>query len=259
MPRHVEKLNLGDHTLDVEIKRCDYTQFDFGEVEDFVRELSGGREYQFDAIKSTLIYLWGGIYKDITELGAGVYSYYFWSFGNGTTHNFNSSGIFSYTVRQNSSWFLNLSESPSGTWIETYGTLVNVSGSNCPSQLTCNIYRNNTAGAVSNGVNVTLAAGYYNYTYNSTGNTNYSVYSLSNILRINSASSSVYTYLNHLRQNASVFTGNSIWLNATLITGSGNISLYKNGVKMKNSGMISYAWYVWDKNYVGKPTIEWIN
>ena len=40
---------------------------------------------------------------------------------------------------------------------------------------------------------------------------------------------------------------------------SKRVSLYKNGVKMKNSGMISYAWYVWDKNYVGKPTIEWIN
>ena len=66
-------MNLGDHTLDVEIKRCDYTQFDFSEVEDFVRELSGGREYQFDAIKSTLIYLWGGIYKDITELAKRNY------------------------------------------------------------------------------------------------------------------------------------------------------------------------------------------
>ena len=36
------------------------------------------------------------------------------------------------------------------------------------------------------------------------------------------------------------------------------VSLYKNGEKMKNCGMIAYAWYVWDKSYVGKPTIEWI-
>ena len=34
--------------------------------------------------------------------------------------------------------------------------------------------------------------------------------------------------------------------------------LCKNGEKMKNSGMIAYAWYVWDKDYKGKPTIEWI-
>ena len=39
---------------------------------------------------------------------------------------------------------------------------------------------------------------------------------------------------------------------------SKRVTLYKGGVKMKNSGMIAYAWYVWDKDYVGKPTIGWI-
>ena len=39
---------------------------------------------------------------------------------------------------------------------------------------------------------------------------------------------------------------------------SKRVSLYKGGIKMKNGGMISYAWYVWDKEYVGKPYIEWI-
>ena len=39
---------------------------------------------------------------------------------------------------------------------------------------------------------------------------------------------------------------------------SKRVTLYKSGIKMKNSGMIAYAWYVWDKDYVGKPTIEWI-
>ena len=39
---------------------------------------------------------------------------------------------------------------------------------------------------------------------------------------------------------------------------SKRVTLYKGGIKMKNSGMIAYAWYVWDKNYVGEPTIKWI-
>jgi hypothetical protein len=39
---------------------------------------------------------------------------------------------------------------------------------------------------------------------------------------------------------------------------SKRVTLYKGGVEMKNKGMISYAWFVWDKNYKGKPTIEWI-
>lgn len=39
---------------------------------------------------------------------------------------------------------------------------------------------------------------------------------------------------------------------------SKRVTLYKNGVKMKNSGIIAYAWYVWEKGYCGKPSIEWI-
>lgn len=44
----------------------------------------------------------------------------------------------------------------------------------------------------------------------------------------------------------------------TIYQFSKRVSLYKNGKKMKNSGMIAYAWYVWDKDYAGKPTVEWI-
>lgn len=36
------------------------------------------------------------------------------------------------------------------------------------------------------------------------------------------------------------------------------LKIYKDGIIGKNSGLIAYAWYVWDKKYNGKPTIEWI-
>lgn len=39
---------------------------------------------------------------------------------------------------------------------------------------------------------------------------------------------------------------------------SKRVSLYKEGKKMKNGGMIAYAWFVWEKGYVGKPTVDWI-
>ena len=39
---------------------------------------------------------------------------------------------------------------------------------------------------------------------------------------------------------------------------SKRVSLYKDGKKMKNGGMIAYAWYVWDRQYTGKPEINWI-
>ena len=34
--------------------------------------------------------------------------------------------------------------------------------------------------------------------------------------------------------------------------------IYANGIIGKNAGLIAYAWFVWDKGYTGKPTIEWI-
>jgi hypothetical protein len=26
----------------------------------------------------------------------------------------------------------------------------------------------------------------------------------------------------------------------------------------KNGGTITFAWFVWEKNYIGHPTIDWI-
>lgn len=36
------------------------------------------------------------------------------------------------------------------------------------------------------------------------------------------------------------------------------VAIYKNGIVGKNSGLIAYAWFVWDKKYCGNPQIEWI-
>lgn len=36
------------------------------------------------------------------------------------------------------------------------------------------------------------------------------------------------------------------------------LTMYRNGEKMKNSGMIPFAWYVWEHGYTGKPMLEWI-
>jgi len=36
------------------------------------------------------------------------------------------------------------------------------------------------------------------------------------------------------------------------------LKIYKNGKMGKNSGLIAYAWFIWDKTYKGKPTIDWI-
>lgn len=67
------KLFLSDHTLDINIRKCDLRLFDFSGVEDYVRTLTGDREYQFKAIKQLLIYLWGGAYQNLTDLARQNY------------------------------------------------------------------------------------------------------------------------------------------------------------------------------------------
>ena len=64
----VEKLNLSEHTLDINIRKCRYEKFRFSDIEDYARAVSGGREYEYQAIKHTMIYLWGGGYKNVAEL-----------------------------------------------------------------------------------------------------------------------------------------------------------------------------------------------
>ena len=64
----IKKMNLSDHTLDINIRRCNYNKFNFSEIEDYVHALTGSRDYQYDAIKQVMIYLWGGAYKSITDL-----------------------------------------------------------------------------------------------------------------------------------------------------------------------------------------------
>ncbi len=44
----------------------------------------------------------------------------------------------------------------------------------------------------------------------------------------------------------------------TVYVFSKRVSMTRGGEKMKNGGMIAFAWYCWRHGYEGKPTIEWI-
>jgi len=39
---------------------------------------------------------------------------------------------------------------------------------------------------------------------------------------------------------------------------SRRISLTRLGEPMVNKGMITFAWFIWDKQYDGEPTIDWV-
>ncbi len=62
------KLSLSEHTLDVNLKKCDKRQFDWSDVEDYVLALTGERDYQYRAIQDIMTYLWGGGYESAADL-----------------------------------------------------------------------------------------------------------------------------------------------------------------------------------------------
>lgn len=68
MAANTSRLALSEHTLDIEPRACDVVKFDFAEIEDYVRALTRGREYQFEAIRQIMIYLWGGRYRTVADL-----------------------------------------------------------------------------------------------------------------------------------------------------------------------------------------------
>jgi type III restriction enzyme len=70
----ISRMNLSDHTLDINIRKCNYSKFDFREIAEYVQELAGSREYQYEAIKQVMIYLWGRGYKSVSDLARENFS-----------------------------------------------------------------------------------------------------------------------------------------------------------------------------------------
>lgn len=73
MPPSTTRLCLSEHTLAVNVRTSNVNLFDFGDIEAYVRALSTGRQYQFDAIRDIMVYLWGGRYKTVVDLARENY------------------------------------------------------------------------------------------------------------------------------------------------------------------------------------------
>lgn len=66
--RTVDRINLSEHVLNINLKKGGRQKFNFSEIEEFVRAIVGNREYQYEAVRDIMIYLWAGGYEDVTEL-----------------------------------------------------------------------------------------------------------------------------------------------------------------------------------------------
>ncbi|MCX8159245.1 MAG: Ig-like domain-containing protein, partial [Candidatus Pacearchaeota archaeon] len=114
---------------------------------------------------------------EIRVLSAGIYNYSAINLGN---ENYSSSNKTLFLTVNKAIVNLAITILPSNS--VDVGTETNVSGSGCPEQLECRLYRNNEN--VTNPNIAVLTAGNYNYVYNTTGNANYTNASVSAVLSV---------------------------------------------------------------------------
>jgi hypothetical protein len=116
------------------------------------------------------------------------------------------------------------------SWNEFAGTQTTVSCAADNTEVSVNLYRNGTSVSIPNIQ--TLDAGDYEYICNSTSSQNYTTATqVSNNLTINKAQSQINLTLNGMASDISVQVGQSVDINATLITPTtGNLEIYEDSI-----------------------------
>jgi len=209
------------------------TAYSFGQLYEFnvtIINTNGTAGLEFNGVNYTLGNLSSNFFNStIKDLGAGTYSYYWWAYGNGSSNNYNTSETRSYTIKK---------ANPTGSllnsagWTITYATFYNITiseSNNGDADVTYDIYRDGVK--INEGQYYNLSAGTYNFILNTTGGQNWSANSSmdSQTLTINKASSSVYMFLNNVRNNLTIQNGTIIDINATRVSGEGEIIIYQDG------------------------------
>jgi len=218
----------------------------------------------------------GDVYNiTLTGLSAGVH-WYTWC-ANDTLNNLNCSQEGTYTIEQNSSYILSLT----GTSQITYGTAGDFQGAGCPSQLTCNLFRNQSLNTVwtnlgDNQDTAVLGSDNYTYVYNTTGNANYtSNTTIFENLEVLQGTGEINGTINGIQENFTEVNGSAtqnIFINATNITGYGTGRIYVNGtlhttgaMPIFNSTNLSIGFYNitfkydGNQNYTNDTDIWWVN
>jgi parallel beta-helix repeat protein len=119
----------------------------------------------------------GNVYsKTFSGLGAATYNYRWYA--NDTSNNWNATSTYTYIINKATS-SLNL---VANYWTVQYPTQTNVSGTGCPSQISCTLYRDGVSKSNPDIQNLTVAI--YLYVYNTSGNQNYTSYTTNHNLNV---------------------------------------------------------------------------
>ncbi|MFH0929164.1 MAG: PGF-pre-PGF domain-containing protein [Candidatus Aenigmatarchaeota archaeon] len=154
-------------------------------------------------------------------LGTGSWEYTVNTTGN---QNYSANSTTYYVIVNQAPVILQLSNNLS--WSGTYPEGSNTTGTGCPAQITCNLYRNSTA--VSNPGLALLGVGAYNYTYNTSGNANYSSNTTANILAMAQGTPDVQIFIGGDGANSTITysTSANISGNSTTTVTPPDFSLY---------------------------------
>ncbi len=168
---------------------------------------------------------------DNSVLGAGTYVYAYNTIGG---QNYTSAEVVNTLVVEKAdprfvgSPVLNITFLPSNNVV--LGTATTVAGIGCPSQLTCNLFRDGAS--VVNPDDATLGAGTYNYEFNTTGNENYTSASAFGTLTVNKIGPDLHLFIDSVEQDKNV-TYNAT-TNVSASSSTSNVELYRNGNLVSN-------------------------
>lgn len=204
-----------------------------------------GANYTLSNISSSTIFNY-----TFSSLNGGTYAYHFWAKGNGTSHNSNATIIYYYTVKQNNSYVITLTNST--TLSVEYPIQTTMTGAGCPSQIVCNL-SNNVSGFLVNPHTAILGVSNYNYTYNTSGNTNYSAKASSLILTITKNTTDCGISFNEtsLLEYPNTF---GVFTNCT-----SDYTLRRNGTIINNSSTQSLGVGTWNFTVTRNDTINYSN
>jgi len=139
---------------------------------------------EFDGVNYSLSNLSNNFYKTFATLGAGTYSYYYWTYGNGLSHRYGVSQTYSYIVNRTTSSLTSsvTSSIPYGTPSDYSASESNDGDEDCVYVLTRDGITIDSGSSVSD--NSILAGGNHTYNYSTAGCVNYSASSDVKILEI---------------------------------------------------------------------------
>ena len=146
------------------------------------------------------------------------------SYANNSTGNWSSTDMMTIEIGKGE---VSLVLENNNSWSAIYLVPTNTTGSNCPSQLNCTLYRDDT-NVTNPDITDSLNISSYNYTYNTSGNENYTSNSTSNILVINKIPTSISLWLNGTEGSKSYNLNDTANFTAMINVTGLNISLISN-------------------------------